>query len=42
MPPGFHSDTLCLDVISIDGVQQGQAVLALFSVYPKLKLFANK
>lgn len=40
-PAGFHSDTLCPDVISIDGVQLGQAVLAqgLFTVYPKLKPF---
>ena len=32
---------LCADVISIDGVQLGQAVLAqgLFTVYPKLKPF---
>lgn len=37
-PPGFHSDTLCPDVISIDGVQLGQAVLAqgMFTVYPNL------
>ena len=43
-PPGFHSDTLCPDVISIDGVQLGQAVLAqgLFTVYPKLKPFTKR
>lgn len=40
-PPGFHSDTLCPDVISIDDAQLGQAVLAhrLFTVYSKLKPF---
>lgn len=34
-PPGFHSNTLCPDVISIDDVQLGQAVLAqgAFAVY---------
>lgn len=37
-PPGFHSNTLCPDVISIDGVQLGQAILAqnLFTVYHTL------
>lgn len=43
-PPGFHSDTLCPDVISIDGVQLVLAILAqgLFTVYPKLKTFAER
>lgn len=43
-PPGFHSDALCPDVISIDGVQLGQAVLAqgLFTVYPKLRPFTHR
>lgn len=41
-PPGFHSDTLCPDVISIDSVQPDQAVLAqrLFTVCLKLKPLA--
>lgn len=32
-PPGFHSDTLCPDVISIDSVPLDQAVLAHRAVY---------
>lgn len=43
-PPGFHSDTLCPDVISIDDVQLGQAVLAqgVFTVYCKLRPFTKR
>lgn len=43
-PPGFHSDTLCPDVISIDDVQLGQAVLAegVFTVYHKLRPFTER
>lgn len=43
-PPGFHSDTLCPDVISIDDVQLGQAVLAqgVFTVYRKLRPFTKR
>lgn len=43
-PRGFHSDTLCLDVISIDDVQLGQAVLAegVFTVYHNLWPFTER
>lgn len=40
-PRGFHSDTLCPNVISIDDVQLGQAVLAqgMFTVCHKVRPF---
>lgn len=43
-PPGFHSDTLCANVISIDDVQLGQAVLAqgVFTVYHKVRPFTKR
>lgn len=43
-PLGFHSDTLCPNVISIDDALLGQAVLAqgVFTVYHKVRPFTKR